>query len=166
MKKLISFFMMVAILTSSAMASSHDGVKAAIDEFQYALTVEWDQKNQAFHDQKVNELVQDLSKLNLSSKELMSAVKAQINDKNIAKEFEEVVAISVAKNLSLEETAKMLAPRINAIYGKGASWNGNAGAILGGAVLITILAGFALVIGCSLKTQSEYGEVRPMGYCF
>ena len=166
MKKLISFFMMVAILTSSAMASSHDGVKAAIDEFQYALTVEWDQKDQAFHDPKLNELVQNLSELNLSSKELMSAMKSQINDKNISKEFEEVVAISVSKNLSLEETTKILAPRIHTIYGKGASWNGDAGAIMGGLVIISILAGAALVLGCSLKTQAEYGEVRPMGYCF
>jgi radical SAM superfamily enzyme with C-terminal helix-hairpin-helix motif len=98
-KLLVSMFLALSVFSASASTSA---LKQSIDELNYALSVEWDQNDEAFLKASIETFKADLAKQGVSHDELLSIV---------------------AKNNNLSEEELLNVIR-SASYQKGASWNG------------------------------------------
>ncbi|MFL5785777.1 MAG: hypothetical protein ACJ76H_14260, partial [Bacteriovoracaceae bacterium] len=62
MKKLFSL-LLVLCFSVNVMASSTSGLERAMDDYQFALTVEWDQKDQAVYQAKTDAFFAEMAKM-------------------------------------------------------------------------------------------------------
>lgn len=119
------------------------GLERAIDDFQYTMTVEWDQKDQKFHDAQTDLFLKKLSEIikkeGLTKDQVIAMAEKRVQDKQ-AFEAMKLKMTLLNKNASAEELAVTLKETSKEFYSKGASWNGDA-------ALIIPLALFAIVIG-------------------
>lgn len=99
-KILLSLVLAVSIFSGNVSAST---IQQSIDELNYELTVEWDQKDQAFLANSISNFKAKLALQGISNEELV---------KYVAK----------TNNITEEELIEAL--RANAVYMQGASWNG------------------------------------------
>ncbi len=87
LKSFFSLTITFILLTSQVFAGSTDGLKKAYDEMNYSLTVEWDQKNEAFYEaqiKKFNNSIRDLKAEGLTNSELLAFAKNHIQDSKLS----------------------------------------------------------------------------------
>jgi hypothetical protein len=142
-KKLIALMMVLSIFTTQANASTTDGLKAAFDELNYALTVDWDQKDKEFHaDQmkKFTSSIRDLQSKGLSNAQLVDFAKSQVKNAQVAKDLETALNMIQINKMSGAEANKYILDTMKKSYSAGASWNGEVFIYLAVGVLIVALA--------------------------
>jgi len=156
-KKIISFVLLASLMTVQASAST-EGLKAAFDEMNYAVTVEWDQQDKAFYEKQVQDFsakVRELQANGLSNEELISFVKSEIKDEKLAKDVQTAFSLIAINKMSAEDTVKLMTDTLKKNSKGGASWNGVGGAFLGLGVLF-------IAIGVSVG--GYYGGWYSGGY--
>lgn len=167
--KFFSFVLIFATLSSHAVAGTHKGIKAAFDELHYSLSVEWDQKDQGFFNQKSESFTKDLialQKSGISNQELMNEILIEIKDKRIARDIEATFSLMSLNALSPEEANRQVKSILEKSYQTGASWNG--GSVLFGMVLtIALIAVVGIVYQEQLKKEGErcYMAWKCNDYC-
>ena len=142
-KKLIALMLVLSIFTVQAHASTNDGLKAAFDELNYALTVEWDQKDKDFHaDQmrKFTATIRDLQSKGLTNAQLVDFAKSQVKNAQVAKDLETALNMIQINKMSPSEANKYILDTMKKSYSAGASWNGEVFIYLAVGVLIVALA--------------------------
>ncbi len=142
-KKFITLMMVVAIFTVQAQAATQNGLKAAFDEMNYALTVEWDQKDQSFYEaqlKKFTGVVRDLQKSGMTNAQMIDFAKSEIKDAKVAKDLETAFSMITINKMSSEEASKYMMSSMKRAYSNGASWNGDAVLYLVAGILIIALA--------------------------
>lgn len=135
--------MVVAIFTVQAHASSQNGLKAAFDEMNYALTVEWDQKDQSFYESQLKKFtatVRELQKSGLTNAQMIDFAKSQVKDAKVAKDLETAFSMITINKMSSEEASKYMMESMKRSYANGASWNGDVLVYLAVGLLIVALA--------------------------
>lgn len=155
-KKLIAFVMILSMFTVSAQAGVHAGLKAAFDELNYSLNVEWDQKDQAFYKKQVrafNESVKEMMSKGLTHAEFVEFVKTEVKDQKVAKDMETALSMISINNMSSSEASKYMIETMEKSYSAGASWNGRANVLLGVGILFVLAA--VLVGGSTTVVTSE-----------
>lgn len=133
-------------LTFNVMAASGTvgELEKALDEYQYSLTVEWDQKDSAFMTAKTEAFYATLSDLmdkGLSQEDILAVVSKK--SKN-AKEIEALklrMEMLAGKATSANELAKAITANSKGLYSTGASWEGSA---------ILISVGIVAVLGAAI----------------
>jgi hypothetical protein len=136
-------------LTFNVMAASGtvQELERALDEYQYSLTVEWDQKDAAFMTEKTEAFYQTLSVLmekGLTENEVMDLVSKK------SKNPKEVEALSLKLKLltdkvtTSEELAQVITENSKNFYSTGASWEGYyvVGAV--GALALVAIIGYSI----------------------
>lgn len=138
--KLLSL-LLVWCFTLNAFASTGvmGQLESKIDEYNYAVTVEWDQKDQSFFDKETQKFTQELDKLfseqGLTSAELTTLLEKKIKDKNLLNSIK--LKISLMKSLSPKEIMDSL--KKDNLYSHGASWSGDTQIwIIGGVVVVAL----------------------------
>lgn len=147
--RLMSFMLCCAIFTVSAQATSQNGLKAAFDELNYALTVEWDQNNKDFYMEQMKTFknkVSELQALGLSNKELIEFAKSEVKDKKLAAELDTAFSMISLNRMKGEQASEYLVNIIKKGYSTGASWNSDA-AIWIGVGLLLVVVGIAVAAG-------------------
>lgn len=97
-----------------------------MDDYQYALSVEWDQKDQAFYDAQTKNFFEKMSKLvaaGLTQDEVLKMVEAKTKNK-VALEALKLKISLLSKNATAEELAAIVKESSRDLYSEGASWNG------------------------------------------
>lgn len=133
-------------LTFNVMAASGtvQELERALDDYQFALTVEWDQKDKAFQTEKTEAFfatLSDLMKKGLTTEDVMNLVAKK------SKNAKEVEAIklkmeALAKQASTPaELAQVMTDHSKGLYSTGASWEGSA---------ILISVGIVAVVGAAI----------------
>lgn len=148
-----------ALFTVSAQATSTNGLKAAFDELNYALTVEWDQENKDFYVEQMKKFrgkVEKLQAMGLSNKELIEFAKSEVKNKKIAAELETAFTMISLNKMSAEESSEYLVNIIKNGYSTGASWNSDAGLLIGVGLLLVVV-GIAVAAGGSGGSSSSGG---------
>lgn len=141
MQKLIALFVLFCFTTNVFAASGTiQELERAVDDFQYALTVEWDQKDVKFQEAQTAALFQKLSGLMAQGLEKEQVLKLA---ENKMKNKEALEALKLKLSLlsdvkSSNDLAKVLSQNSKEFYAKGASWNGSAN-------VLPVLAGIAVV---------------------
>jgi hypothetical protein len=161
-KKLITLMMVFAITTTSAFANSNAGLKAAFDELNYSLTVEWNQKDKAFYDaqmKKFNATLKELQSKGLTNAELIEFVKSEVKDSKVAKDMETAFTMIQLQKMNASQAANYMTETMKRSYSVGASWNGDAALYIGLGVLLVVVA-LSLAAGGVSGTGNGGG-----GYC-
>lgn len=161
-KRMITLMLALAFMTTTAFANTNSGLKAAFDELNYSLTVEWNQKDKAFYDaqmKKFNTTLKELQAQGLSNADLIAFVKSEVKDAKIAKEMETAFTMIQISKMSASESANYMTETMKRAYSKGASWNGEAVMYIGLGVLL-IAVGLAVAAAGVRGGGSSTG-----GYC-
>lgn len=119
--KLWSILMTLILIPQLAFASSAEGLKQAIDDYHYALSVEWDQHDQAFLQNQDEQLIARISTLveeGLTKAEIQHAYPS-LATSQLAHELSTL-------NFSDIDSVKEFAAARKKDYATGASWSGDA----------------------------------------
>jgi hypothetical protein len=152
-KLLLSFVIALVTVTTQANTVSQQGLKAAFDDFTFAVVTEWDQKDQTFYNNRLEELQEKLSALRaegLSNKEILDFAVTQITDRRLAQDVKHTLALLDLEAITDFEALDQIKVIMSNSYGQGANWSGRAVAMTGAAVAIVLFI-YAL--------QSSDGEV-------
>ena len=147
--KIFTLMMVLSIFTTSAYANSNAGLKAAFDEMNYSLSVEWDQKDKAFYEAqsaKFKKTLESLKAQGLTNEEFLAFVKIEVKNEKIAKEIETAFNMISLTKMSPADAASYMSQTMKGSYSAGASWNGDASLLIGVGVLLVVL-GLAAAAG-------------------
>ena len=125
--RVLSF--LLAICFSMNVFATSGGVAAleqAIEEYQYAVTVEWDQKDHAFADKALAEfnykVEQVFREQAVDQKDVQALLASKIQDKSQLAAVELKIKL-LSKNLTPSELSSLLLQNSSSMYHQGASWN-------------------------------------------
>ncbi len=129
------------------MASSTAGLERAMDEYQFALTVEWDQKDQKVYQAKTDaffaEMAQIIAKEGLKQEEILAVAEKKMKNKAQLEALKLKLTLA-GKASSNAELAKVLQDSVKDMYQSGASWNGEAVLPILGGLALAALIGYAI----------------------
>lgn len=167
-KKLFAFSMIFCLLVVQANATTHNGLKAAFDDLNYALTVDWDQTDRAFYSsqmEKFSAQVKSLQEQGLTNQELMDFALTQVKDEKAAKDLQTAFTMITINKMSPKEAQRYVSDVMNKSYSRGASWGGEV--IIGAVVLVLIIAVVAIVAGKARVNENEgcYEVYTCEDYC-
>jgi len=164
LNRFAAFMIAVCFLAiSPAGAATHaETLRQAMNDFNYSVNVEWDQKDPAFYDAQMNRfqaVLSDLSAKGMSQKEMLLETKALVKDARTQAELEKTIQLIEANNLSPVETKKLVMEMIAQSQSRGASWSGDItwsiGPILALVLVIALVAGAAGPSTCGGEGQPE-----------
>lgn len=156
-------------LTFNVMAASGtvQELERAVDEYQYALTVEWDQKDSTFMTAKSETFfakISDLMDQGLTKNEVMNLVaKKTKNPKDLEALKLKMELLATGANTS-DELARAISQDSKNLYATGASWEGK---------YTAISVGFVVILGAALaysiwfennKVCVDKTETQSCGY--
>lgn len=146
-----TFLAVLLSLSFSFSTHASTGLQAAYNEFHYAFTVEWDQKDEAFFNKQqaiLKSKLQTLKANGLTNAEIISFLESQIPDQKIAHEIGELMSVVMMSKMSPEEASEFIVNELSKSHQTGASWNA-IGYVLGGVGVVVVLY-FSLVLLDSL----------------
>ncbi len=145
MKKMISIVLLLCMsLNVMAGTAGVQKLEKHLNEFQFAMTVEWDQKDQKFKDAKTKEFNAALEKViredGVSQLEVMSLLQKKVISKDALNAIQLKLAL-LGNASSPEALAKSLEGATKDMYTQGASWNGEVVIPLAiGVIVVAIIA--------------------------
>jgi hypothetical protein len=141
---LVAFCFTFNVLASTGTVQELERV---LDDYQYSLSVEWDQKDQKFYDVKTKEFFSKLEQLikeeGLSQEQIMTLVNKKANNKALVEALKLKLSL-MGKNISNEDLIKLINESTKDMYSRGASWNGQIIIPVAIGLLIAAVVGYAL----------------------
>lgn len=123
-----------------------------LDEYQYALTVEWDQEDGKFYSEQTQIFFKNLSILmvekGLSKDEVVSLIESKITDKTALEALKLKLSLMGEVNSS-EELIKVLQDNASSFYTRGASWNGRSIETFALGFLVVAVIGYTIWFGAN-----------------
>lgn len=158
LKNISIMFSFLLLISTTVEAASISALKAIVDEFNYAVTVEWDQQDKKFYEMEVQKFKQALRELEnngLTREEMAEFLVIEMNDERLAQEIRSSMALVDNNKLEAELAHRQLIENIKQTYEQGASWRGEYTiTIIGGALLVVSLAIFGIVMAVSSNDTS------------
>lgn len=152
-KKILVLMMTLTLFTVQANAASGNNLKAAFDDLNYALTVEWDQTDRGFYNHQMQNFaltVKELQAQGLTNQELIDFTVSQIKDQQLAKDLRTAFSVIMINKMSPEEAHQYVITTMNQSYSRGASW---AGEVLIGAVALVLLVAIAAIVAGKARVE-------------
>jgi hypothetical protein len=145
--KYIGMILTFLLLPQLVFASNVEGLKALVDEYNYTMTVEWNQKDASFAHEQDEKLKSGLTQLLNSglTKDDFSQAFPSVN-------FNELESEILMTDLSTETAIKDFALKSRQSYKKGASWNGDAAGFFAAVMLFTFI--------CIIATEAERNKTE------
>jgi hypothetical protein len=140
---LITAFTNAYAITPMQQASE---LNKTFDLLNYKLNVEWDQKDSKVFDATISDFekeIAELQKAGVTSKDLIDYTSAQIKDKRIQNDINELSQIITETQMSDEEARAFVVSKLSSTYSHGASWSGSEygvrNAIIIGAIIVILV---------------------------
>ncbi len=169
-KKLITLMMVLSIFTVHANAASQNSLKAAFDELNYSLTVEWDQKNKDFYSaqmKKFSTTLRDLQAKGLTNAQLVEFVKTEVKDAKVARDLETAFNMVSINKMSPADASKYMVETMKKSYNTGASWNGEVFAyLIVGVLIVAVAVAIANADSVVVTTSGCYDYYICDSYCY
>lgn len=162
LKQLFAFFMVLSISFTQASAATDNGLKAAFDELNYSLSVEWDQKDKDFHSAQMKAFsakLMELQNKGLTRNELIAFVKSEVKNQAVAKDLETAFNMVSINKMTSEDATKYMVETMKKSYSNGASWNGQ--------VVLYVAIG-VLIVAAAIALGSTTGPAcaNPTTECY
>jgi hypothetical protein len=158
--KFIVSIVLVLCFIQNALASTN-GLNALIDEYQYFLTVEWDQKDLSLQKENAQKFEQKVKTLfaegDLTQEEFLKTLEQRIPNKKALERVRLRLALSGNK-LSPQEIANVIEEFKADLYKSGSSWNAGEVALTGLYIALGILLIGALIWEATLTDCQVYGS--------
>lgn len=157
----MKFISMILALTLSmnVFADSVVSLEKSLNDYQYALTVEWDQKDLEFYQIKTKEFFESMTSLikeeGLSQGEVLKFAETKM-DKSAVEALKMKLSL-LSKNLSVEELTLAIKESSQGFYAQGASWNGEILESVAIGLVVAGLIGYGIWYNASHDCVS-YGE--------
>ena len=143
MKVLALLLSLCMSLNLMAGTGSAEALSNALDEYQYAITVEWDQKDQAVYQKETSAFFEKLGKIvseeGVSKEEILALAEKKMANKKSFEALKLKLALAGVAE-SPEQLAKALQESSKEFYHTGASWNGNIDWGMVGIVAVVVAA--------------------------
>ncbi len=126
MRKLNLVIVCSLLLQSFAWASPKDSLKSVVDEYRFALTVDWDQKDQVQLEKIRSNFSEELKKVVVQEKVSANDLQAFISENSYSLKLNDNVLDSIKDangNLDLELAQQMLENSSEHLYMSGSSWS-------------------------------------------
>lgn len=153
-KKFISLMLLNCLVLTSAQAATGEGLKAAFDDLSYSLTVEWDQQDQDFAQNEINEFSAEVASLRnagLTQLEVAQFLKSILKGKADV-EVDSFMQKLDRQNLSSDEIKAELGKMISVAYHDGASYLPTGGKI---ALGVLGVVGVVFIVSIIVVQSSE-----------
>lgn len=141
-----------------AATNTISALEQAMDEYQYALSVEWDQKDNSFQEAQTKIFFEKIATLikeeGLTQAQVMTMIEGKIENKEALNALK-LKASLLAKAQNTEELIKMVRESSKDFYAQGASWNG--GAMIVGYAIVAVILG---VVAYSIYWSATHECVR------
>lgn len=146
--RLVSLFVAICFsLNVMASTGTVQELEKMMDDYHYSMSVEWDQKDQAFFNAKTQEFfagLENLIKTNgLTKEQLLSIVEKKVSDKAIVDAIVLKMGL-LSSTANAAELANLVKETAKDMYAKGASWNGSAIVPVAMGLLIAGVIGYAI----------------------
>jgi hypothetical protein len=136
------------------LASPISELESSFDAYNYALTVEWDQADQKFYNEKTDLFLKEISEIVVSKgvtkEEVLNLVEKKVASKELVDAMK--LKLSMMGTVNAEDLASVLKENSKDFYLRGASWNSDglltAAYITGGAVLLGFIIWFSFTYKC------------------
>lgn len=153
--KLTSLF--IALCFTLNVFASTDSIRAfenALDEYHYAVSVEWDQKDVKFQEEKAQEFFNQVQLLikegSLNQQDIIQVIEKRINNKALVDGMK--LKMAMAQNFTTpEELVNFFNESSKEFYAKGASWNGRV------MIPVTILLVAVTALGFAMWYSATHG---------
>lgn len=159
MKRLLTFFTLIAFLAQTAQAHTASAIKPLLDELNYGLTVEWDQRDPIQRREILDEFSFKLMELKLPTETLMQELRNELADAQLQRSVDEALLLVDERKLSTSEAQQFVLAHVQDTAKRGASWNGRATIISASAVVI--IAALAVLTVYSIETVRIGRELQP-----
>jgi hypothetical protein len=145
---LLTAFTQVYAVTPLAQATLiKQELNKTLDELNFKLNVEWDQKDTKMFDQTVAEFEKDIAKLQkegLTSEDLVKNSIDKIKDQQVQDEVKELQKVIADGKMTQVEARNFVLAKLSSTYAHGASWSGSrhgmrCGWIIGAIIIILIV---------------------------
>ncbi len=161
--KVLTLLLALAFLIPQGHAAT--GLKEIIETYQYNVTVEWDQKNEAelekFESEFRNNVI-ILIQSGHSSDAIIQEALSEIKDERVKKDLAEVMNLFKNKDISQEEAIDLLAFQAENMSHKGASWSTVTKIIVGVVITYAVLKSLMFVI---YFWDTETTDCSKLGTC-
>lgn len=153
--KLVSLFIALCFtMNVFASTGSLQAFESVLDDYQYAMSVEWDQADAKFQETKTKEFFNQTQSLitagALTQQDIITVVEKRIKDKAVLDALKLRLTLAGEMN-STEELNKFLKESSNDFYSRGASWNGVI--LVSAAVVVTA----AMALGFAMWYSATHG---------
>lgn len=148
-KKFFVSFLTFAFVSVQANAATNNSLKAAFDQLNYSLSVEWDQKDRTFYDSKMKEFTAQVAELQakgLTNAELSEFALTQVKDKALAAELNTAFTMIQLNKMNQTDARKLVLDAVSKSYNRGASWSSDA-FLIGGLVVLVLAVALAAAGG-------------------
>ncbi|MFL5784522.1 MAG: hypothetical protein ACJ76H_07940 [Bacteriovoracaceae bacterium] len=169
MKKLFSLIL-VLCFSVNVMAASTSGLERAMDDYQYALTVEWDQKDQAVYQAKTDAFFAEMAKMiadeGLTKEQILSVAEKKMQNKAQLEALKLKLQLA-GKASNSQELAGILQSSVKDMYSRGASWNGDVLPMVGIGLLVAAVIGYAVWFSATHEcvAYEDRWECNTNNYC-
>lgn len=156
--------MTLVITINSSMAASHSGIKNAVDEFTYSMTVDGaaldpEASQKAIENFKIALL--DLESQGITKEEIIATALTQVTDEKTAAELKSALTHIQLSKMTTEEANAFLKVTVEKSYQQGASWNAFLGALqLFGVMILMVsfMMSLLYVVTRSSDCPTNYNE--------
>lgn len=152
-----------SIFTQSLFAAtSQKGLKQIIDEFHYAVSVEWDQEDREFLALKKEEMIAAIQKSGLNTDNIIAEISTLLKKNSSKEAFASMVEQYELGLLKEKEVIEQIRNIVIADYANGASWAPPTGRdVLMFMAPIVIFAAIVAVIWALMPPASGTGTIDP-----
>lgn len=149
-----------------ASSGSIEALSSAMDEYQFSMTVVWDQKDQAFKAKQLEILSKKMGELfrnGMTAQEVNIMIDSRFKNSQIAEAAKLKLAL-MGDKLTPANVVDILKDSNSDLYSNGASWNGNTHLFVWGGVIVAIIA---IVVAYSKWKSDNYtcAEYAIADYC-
>lgn len=161
LKKLIALLFALAVFNvqASVPVTNLKTLSGAFDNLNFALTVEWDQKDKKFYNAQMAEFKKEviaLQKKGMTNSEILEFAKINIKNKKLAGDLDELFAVVKTNKMTEGEARNFLLTSIGKNYSEGASWQG--GALASTAGLVVLIVFIVLLASVDTGSTGYYGD--------
>jgi hypothetical protein len=150
-KRISVLLVAMLIFTTNSFAASQSGLKEAFNEFNYSVSVEWDQKDKAFYDQQVKKLQAEMQVQQangVTNADLVQFVISESKNESLKKDLSLVLLQMKINQMSQAEALAIVKDKLNKTYAEGASWSGRGDQIIIGLVVVLVAVWAVAYVQC------------------
>jgi len=159
---LLSFCLSGQVMASPIQKALND----LVDQYEYQMTVEWDQENDVFSQKATQSFFDELSKLSqngLTEKDILEV----LSSKSLSQKQIEALKLQLKPLVSSvnrnEELAHVISQYSKQTYQNGASWNGSVIVMAGVGVVVAALLGYGIWFSAT-HTCVAYDQRQTCGW--